>query len=346
MLKIGKDLTISNVLKKVDSYSIFKHYCPGFTKVNECFSSEFRKDSNPSCFIINHKGDLLYVDFGEPPNEYSNKGSYRALDYVARKYGISKYDAAKKINQDFSLGLGCGVVNSVPKYNIIKNSSQYIPPEKKETIIRIKARSFSKIDLDYWSSYGWTLEMLQRANIKPITHYWIDNEKNNNQIFRVGNKLVYSMDYYENNGIFRRKIYLPFNSLKWISNVDDTIVQGWDMLPKEGGNYLFITKGFKDIGPFIRLGYNAIAPNNEKSFIPEKVFFDKIVPRWKTVIIWYDNDDTGKTCSKQFSDKYGLYNFCNPDKTSKDPSDFVKDFGLDRFDKLVKNLLCKTNVGI
>ena len=58
---------------------------------------------------------------------------------------------------------------------------------------------------------------------------------------------------------------------RFISNVNNTIVQGWSLLPKNGSDILFVTKSYKDILTFNMIGYWAIAPNSEHSYIPERV---------------------------------------------------------------------------
>lgn len=336
-------LTKENIFKKITSYDIFKYYCSGFSKVGEMFKSELREDTNPSCCISNISGDLLYTDFGQ--------GSYRCIDYVMAKYNISYIEALHRINSDFSLGLS----TTIP-YNVA--GGVYTPPttygkvqfkEKKPTIIRIKSREFTKQDLDYWYQYLWTKEMLEKANIKSLSHYWIDNDKNANQIYYVDkDEVCFSYEYYWSNDIFRRKIYLPNSRIRFISNIDSSIVQGYHLLPKEGGDILFITSSLKDCGIFWLLGYNAIAPNNEETLFPES-YVEKLKMRWKRIIIFFDNDftkkdNTGVNNAIKFHQKYGFEYYYTPDGTEKDPSDYVKSYGLQAFKELLESKIYSTNI--
>ena len=92
------DLTKENIFKKISSYDIFKAYCENFQEINKKFKSDLRPDdTNPSCYISQIKGDLLYTDFGE--------GSYRAVDYVMRKFNLTFIEALLKLNEDFNLNL-------------------------------------------------------------------------------------------------------------------------------------------------------------------------------------------------------------------------------------------------
>jgi len=330
-------LTKEKIYEKITSFDIFKLYCSGFSKVGEMFKSELRKDSNPSCCISYIDGDLLYTDFGD--------GSMRAIDYVIRKYSLTYGEALYKINKDFKLELGSPVLCDITGLRIAPAThSKVTYTERTPTIIKIKARDFTARDATYWKQYGWTREMLERAKIKSLACYWIDNQKNDNVAYPIGkDELCYSYEYYWNKDIFRRKIYLPESKIRFISNVDDTIVQGYHLLPKEGGDLLFITSSLKDCGEFWLLGYNAIAPNNEETLFPES-YIEKLKARWKRIILWYDNDFTkednpGIKNAMKFSQKYGFEYFYTPDGTEKDPSDFVKSYGLQTFKTLIDGKL-------
>lgn len=331
-----KSLTKENILKHVDSYQLFKTYCTPFKEINVRFKSEFYNDHNPDCVIVVWKGDLLYQDFGE--NE-----KYRIFDYISRKYNISYYESLRKINNDFGLKLGSSVeiehpsLIAIPKVTKIDLKKH----EKRGTVIEISPRNWTENDKKYWSSYKIPLKLLEYHNIKSIGYYRLTNEKKDKAGYPVNAfQLAYSYDYYWHNGIFRRKLYFPNakNGSRFISNVDNTIVQGWTLLPRKGGNILFITKSYKDILIFNLLGYWAIAPNNEGALLPDQVM-QKLMKRWKTIYVWYDNDETGIKKGMDFAQKYHLPFTCNPIGYSKDPSDFVKDHDLKRFDELVSNFL-------
>jgi hypothetical protein len=327
-MEMRPDLNTENVLMRITSYDIFRRYCENFTSPEAKFCSTFRSDPKPSCIIGIVGGDLLYKDFGET-------GSYRAIPYVARKFGVSYRDALQIINEDFSLGLGTSTKALTPISHEAEQFQKKIKENvRKETILKVKYKDFSAKDLSYWGQYYWTLEMLKSVDIKPISHFWIDNERNNFRMFTPWG-LTYTMDYYYHKGVFRRKIYQPFNKeMKFLSNIDETIVQGYKRLDKTG-DMLVITSSLKDCGIFWRLGINAVAPNSESTFLPSE-FLAKYMRRYKRVIIWFDNDyqkegNPGVTNAKKFAEIYGIDYFHTPDNTEKDPSDFAKAYGLTAF---------------
>jgi hypothetical protein len=330
-----KSLTKDNVMKKLDSYQLFKAYCPRFKEIGVKFQSEFRTDPKPSCHIIMWKGDLMYKDFGE-------SDGYRVFDYIARKFNTDYNGALARVNEDFRLGLGGGnISSSSPSLEIPEKASPDLYERaNKKTTIEITPRPWTKADAKYWSKYGIPSRLLNYHNIKSISNYKIDSKRKDNAFYAVNPySLAYSFDYYVHNGVFRRKLYFPQvkGDGKFISNVDDTIVQGWTLLPK-GGNILFITKSYKDILIFNLLGYWAIAPNSELTYIPEPVM-NKIKQRFDNIYCWFDNDAAGIMGATQFSSKFSLRMNHNPLGEPKDPSDFVEKYSLRDFDALVSKFL-------
>jgi hypothetical protein len=330
-------LNKDNIYWKTNDFTIFKHYCNNFQTLNKLFNSPFRKEDNPSCIITVYDGKLWFRDFGLGK-------SFTAIDFVQYLYNLSYYDTLEKINRDLYLGLQSSNINI--KSKPIKFEFTHKLSDNLNTIIKIKSIPFTEEGLNYWESYGWTLDMLIAANIRQIDFFWIvkQNQYTNDKfIIDVRHKLAFSYDYYWHNSIFRRKIYLPLEKNRFYSNVDNTIIQGWDLLPKYNNNELFITSSFKDVGVFWRLNNyysNSIAPNNEIMFIPEDIFWTKIKPRFKRIIAWLNNDSTGIINSLKWAEKYQIEAYFNPIRCPhKDPSDFVKYEGLREFNYLKNELI-------
>jgi len=331
-----KSLTKENILKHLDSYQLFKAYCLNFKNVDRMFKSEFRKDNDPSCHIVMWEGDLLYKDFGE-------KG-YRVFDYIARKFNTDFHGTLRIINKDFNLGLGGS------KTRVASSTAKEIPSkagldtgllEPHPTIIEIQKRRWTKYDREYWAQYEIPPLLLKYHRIWSLDTYRIDSKKQGDITFRVHpEQLAYSFDYYWHNGVFRRKLYFPqaHGRGRFASNVNNTIVQGWTLLPKNKQDILFVTKSYKDILTFNLLGYWAIAPNSEHSFIPDNVM-EKLKQRFSNIYVWFDNDEGGLKGGSGFADKFSLPFTHNPIGEPKDPSDYVKEYSSNQFDKLVTQFL-------
>jgi len=339
MIGFNPPLNKENIYKRITSYDIFKMYCPEFKEIGKKFHGKFRTgDSYPSAQIDYYNGDLLYKDFGE-------RGSSRAIDFVARLYNTDYFGALSIINTDFNLGLGD--VNGKKSLKPVNRQAQKFfekcekISEVSKTKLLIKRREYTNRDLQYWGQYYWTSEMLKSTDIFPVSHFWINKSTKSEITMFKADSLAYSFDYYFHKGIFRRKVYQPFNKkIKFLSNVDSTIVQGYKRL-KRHGDILIITSSLKDCGPFWRLGYDAIATNTEHSFLPIK-FFEKQKSRFKRIIMWFDNDwdkeeNQGVINAKKFSQEYNIEYFHNPDNTPKDPSDFCKEHSLNEFYQMFKS---------
>lgn len=322
MYGVFKELTKENVLDKISSYDIFMKYSEGFEKLGKGFKSPLRDDDkNPSAYIIMYEGDLLFNDFG--------KGSYRAIDFVAEKYNLSFRDALKKINKDFNLGLG-GSMSSITE--IYKPHVKPIFYEKPTTVIKVKRRDWTEDDLDYWwNQYRISFHTLELFSVSPISHFQI------NDVVYKADVLAYNYDYYWEDEVFRRKIYQPYSEYKWFSN-GGKVVQGEGMLSKHG-DLLIITSSLKDVMTLYELGYTAIAPTCETSFVPEH-YFMKQQKRFRKVILFMDSDDTGIKMNKRLSEKWGLFYITIPEQYNcKDISDFVKTYSKNNAKLLLNKLL-------
>lgn len=358
MIKGRPILSKESILSKISSEDIFREYCSPFKNIGEHFNSELRDDPKPSAIIDWIRGDLMYSDFG-------NGLHIRCIEYVKQKFKLSYWEALEKIYNDFKLNeygnisSNCvGNNYTLPKQSSNKSVGQV--RDKSPTIIRIKKRVnedyrergiyYRPYDLKYWEEFYWTEWMLRQSKTFAISHYFLNNHKTNfeDKVYAVGNERAFVYDYYWHQGCMRRKLYFPDRKEnKWISNVDDSIVQLVDVAPKTG-DVLFITSSKKDAGIFWRmqldnmfpgLVIHGVAPNAESVFVDPK-WLNKMKTRWKRIIIWYDNDwdkkdNPGVKHAKKFSEMYGLEYYYNPDYTAKDPSDFSKEKSLLEFKSLV-----------
>jgi hypothetical protein len=322
---IQQSLTKENLLNKIDSYNIFKKYCPEFEEIGKAFKSPLRKtDKNPSSFIIMWDGDLLFKDFGE--------GSYRCISFVMRKYNLSFIAAMQKINADFDLGLKSDVL-IIPDRVFIREAipEEYLE-EKSTSIIAVKRRNWEPHDSEYWfGRYMISRETLEAFSVTPLSHFEI-----NSKLF-FAYRHSYCYDYYWEDGIFRRKIYQPFSKGKWYSN-GGAIVQGEGALPRSG-DLLIITSSLKDVMTLYELGYTSIAPTSESTFVPES-YFQKQESRFKRIVLFMDSDEAGIAANIKFSGKWGLEYISIPASfPAKDISDFVWRYGQEEANRLLTNLI-------
>lgn len=318
-----KQYTYEDILHYVSEEEIAMLYLGISTKKQ--FNSLFRKDPNPSANLYYKNGRLRYNDF---------QVNMTLSDLVMTINNWSYKEYIDHLKRDF-----LSTILSLPKkQRVVKKA-----PKDKKTEIKIKAREFEEYDLDFWGRGGITLDWLKdkRRKIKPIQYFWI------NGFLNVAEKYSYSYDYYWNKGCMRRKIYQPYSTdRKWISNVNATIVQNWDAIPKYNGGKLIITSSYKDAGviecnityPHSRKPIYSLSPNNEGVLLPE-IVVPKIRDRFDDVFVWFDQDAAGHKAAKKYQQMYGYKPIFIPEGWAKDTFEFRDKYGKKEFIKLSNYLM-------
>lgn len=312
-VKTPTNITLDYILSKVTEYDIYIHYLGQF-KVGAIYNSPFRKDKNPSFGIYYSKRtkQLLFKDHGT--GECGN-----IVKFVSLYTGLTNYN---DILQDI-----------VDKLNIttstkLDSSKQYIPSS--ETVIGVVRQNFTLTDINYWSQFHISKETLKKYNVNSIKYYLCNGIVKG--IYKPENPM-YAYKVYNNFKIYRP---LADKYTKWRNNLTEYDIQGYAQLPKKG-DILFITKSMKDVMCLYEMGYTAISPSSESTFIPLDIL-EQLKRRFKRIIILFDRDIAGVKNSRKLSLKHGLEAmFVHKKFNAKDISDAVK---LNGFDK-VKNWLYK-----
>lgn len=326
-MNIREPLTFSNLFKYISDYDIFRYYCPGFKDIKHKFKSPFRQEKQASAVVYaTPTGHLRFNDFVLP--------TMGSVEFVAKLYNITLGEALNKIAIDFKIkeifAVDWGGTNSPSKSPIIHKKEIY---KSKDTNLQVRYKPWSSADLEFWQQYGITLNTLTLFDVHPIDYFWINN------IRFKSDKYAYSYNYYWYKDIYRRKIYQPYsNQVKWVSNGGFNIVQGKSLLPKIG-DLAIITKSLKDVMCLYELGYYAIAPSTEKT-MPNNEYLNKLKSRFSKLILFLDNDETGKLMSVTHSTAYNIPYILIPEETKcKDISDYVKMYGQDKAKQLLQQLI-------
>ena len=328
MIGFGEDLTLNNILDKIQSYDIFKAYCSNFKEIGKNFASELRDDPNPSCVINYYQGDLMYKDFGD-------NSTFRAIDYVKYKYSINFFQVLEKINTDFNLKLGViGVSTSYDtKFRI--SSKKHVSERKEAKVITRQVREFNSDDISFWGQFGISVETLKKFDVEAISAFWID------EVLHIAAKYSYCYNFYWENGVFRRKIYQPFDSSKWTGN-GGKCVQGEGMLP-QNGELLIVTKSLKDVMVLYEMGFISVSPPSESTFLPIE-YYEKQNNRFNKIILLFDNDSSGVKMSRKFSKQLNIQCMFIPLGQGKDISDFVKNNNKELGRKLINSLIYESKL--
>jgi len=75
------------------------------------------------------------------------------------------------------------------------------------------------------------------------------------------------------------------------------------MLPKQGGDYLVITKSLKDVMALYEFGIPAIAPCSENLFVTEAQY-SRLKAKFKRIYLLYDNDLPGVSATRKIHKQY------------------------------------------
>lgn len=298
--KLPDNITLDWILSKVTEYDIYAKYIGQF-KVGMIYNSPFRKDKNPSFGIYYSKRtkQLLFKDHGT--GECGNVIKFVSLFTGKTEYNDILSDIVDKLN----------ITNNTK----LVSSKQYISPT--ETVIGVVRQEFTDVDINYWKQFNISINTLKKFNVNSIKYYLC------NGIVKGTYKRENPMYAYKVYNNF--KIYRPLADkyTKWRNNLTDYDIQGYEQLPQKG-DILFITKSMKDVMCLHEMGYPAVSPSSESTFLPKDVL-EQLKTRFKRIIILFDRDTSGVKRSRKLSRETGLEAmFINKKFKAKDVSDAVK----------------------
>lgn len=298
--KLPDNITLDWILSKVTEYDIYVKYIGQF-KVGMIYNSPFRKDKNPSFGIYYSKRtkQLLFKDHGT--GECGNVIKFVSLFTGKTEYNDILSDIVDNLN----------ITNNTK----LVSSKQYIPPT--ETVIGVVRQEFTDVDINYWKQFNISINTLKKFNVNSIKYYLC------NGIVKGTYKRENPMYAYKVYNNF--KIYRPLADkyTKWRSNLTDYDIQGYEQLPQKG-DILFITKSMKDVMCLHEMGYPAVSPSSESTFLPKDVL-EQLKTRFKRIIILFDRDVAGVKRSRKLSRETGLEAiFINKKFKAKDVSDAVE----------------------
>ena len=263
------------------------------------YKNPFRKDSKAGChFAYNSSGSLRFVDYATEQVFFD----CFAIAHLAT--GLPFHDLISAIYNDMKVYAN--------KIEIFSKSASV----KLDTDIRTRLMMFDDFDVNYFGEYGITLPILDYFDVKKCEKVWINgrvwkSSKKGNPIYRYRQK-------------DRFKIYLPFEKKedKFRTNYYGGLLDGWMQLPVVG-DLVFLLKGYKDVMAFYALGDTSVGVRSETTLISLNAL-NLLKARFKFIIPWMDNDETGKQMLIKYQETYGLKGICNPDWAPKDPSDWIK----------------------
>lgn len=307
---------LSDLLSKLTDYEIFSYYMGDFT-VGKLYNSPLRHDDKMPSFAVfrGRRGNLMFKDHGTGL-------SGTAVTFVKEMKNIhTDAELEKELLRIIKATAPTSTIESTREYKYRGNAD-----------IGIVRQEFTDVDLAYWSKFGIKQTTLDKYQVFSIKYFLC------NKIVSGIYKDTNPMYAYKVNDKF--KIYRPFNSkyTKWRTNLTNCDVQGYAQLPSGKRKLLIITKSLKDVMVLHEMGYDAISPSSETTFIPNNMLA-QLRGKYKNILILYDRDKTGMMKARDYSKEYGLHAFFVHKKfKAKDISDAVELNGFDT----VKTWLNKT----
>lgn len=329
-LKVEEKLNQAFILSKISQEQIFAFYL-GSNFKKKIFCSPLRCDKRPTVSIYKNKnGNLIYKDF-------ATGQSLNCFEFIKQKFGCDYFQALRIIANDFGLIKDTSINKN--KGEII--SKDYKIKDKEFSNIQVEIQDFSEQELKWWNKYGITSEILKKYKVYSCKHIFLNGQlvaksQQNCPIFGYyGSKIKENKQVYE---LWR--CYFPKRHEKrFMSNYPSKKIQGYEQLPKIG-NICVITKSMKDVMCLNSLGIPACAPCSETIFVSETIL-SNLKKRFKYLIVFYDNDETGIKFMNKIKQKYPelIYTWIPRKYECKDISDFYKKYKRKKTENLIKEFL-------
>ena len=320
VLTVPKNLTKELIENKISQETLISNYY-GVPIQKGLFCAKHRSDKHPTCcYFRNKKNRIVIKDFG---SDYYGDWIY----VVMNKFNCSYTEALSIAANDFG-------IQKIPnlKKNTVKLTEEKLP-ENSPAIIRVETRPFQKYELDWWNRFGISEKTLNKFRVFSCKNIWL-----NGHLFHLETQNQLIFGYYGGikDGVEQWKIYFPSRKWKWINNRDSTQLQGARNLPKNGGDYIVITKSLKDVMLLYEFGIPAVAPNSENQFVTESQL-EKIKSKFKTILVFYDNDLAGiqGMCRIKKIHPELKFAFIPKKYEAKDISDFYKKYGKQKTKELI-----------
>lgn len=310
MISSGKPSVSLEDIYKVTTEAEIVHYYLGITSIPCKINSPLRLDRSPSFGLFSPNGSrITWIDFST-----GERGGI--FDLLSRMWNTDFKDTLARIYNDFSEFNGSTKIESTvgitttPHVNIGSN----------DTIMECKVREWRKHDIEYWKSYGVSLEWLKYANVYPISH---------KIIIKKGQRYVFGADKYAyafaefKEGKTTLKIYQPYNKqgFKWANKHDRSVISLWTKVPSTGDK-VCICSSLKDaLCLWSNTGIPALAIQGEGYAISDTAI-SELKRRFQNIYILLDNDEAGLKDAKLLASKTGFTNIVLPNiNGAKDISD-------------------------
>ena len=315
-------VSLDDILSKVTEANILSYYL-GVTEVPCIINSPLRQDRHPSFGVYSPNGRRIYY------TDLSTRDRGGLFDLLGHMWNCSYKEVLTRINEDISKFNGSASIHTYTPCTV-RSTSTY----NRDTDLQCKIRDWRDYDIEYWASYGISLEWLKYAEVYPISHKIVI--KGSQRYVFVADKYAYA--YVEHKeGKVTLKIYQPFNKAgyKWSNKHDRSVISLWTKVP-EYGDKICICSSLKDA---LCLWANANIPSlsiQGEGYNMSDTAISELKRRYKEIYILLDNDEAGLKDGLSLSESTGFTNVVLPKfEGGKDISDAFKILGKEKWLKLI-----------
>lgn len=310
MISSGESSVSLEDIYRVTTEAEITHYYLGISSIPCKISSPLRLDRSPSFGLFSPNGSrITWIDFSS-----GERGGI--FDLLGKMWNTNFKETLARIYKDFSKFKGTTKIEPTGHTPM----TPHISTGNNDVIMECKVREWRKHDIEYWESYGISLEWLKYANVHPISH---------KIIIKKGQRYVFGADKYAyayaefKDGKTTLKIYQPYNKqgFKWSNKHDRSVISLWTKIPPTGDR-VCICSSLKDaLCLWSNTGIPALAIQGEGYTISDTAV-SELKRRFKNVYILLDNDEAGLKDAKILASKTRFTNIVLPNiNGAKDVSD-------------------------
>lgn len=301
-------------------------YYLNISSIPSLINSPLRMDCKPSFSIFSPDGiNVNYRDF-------STGECGRIWTLLAKMWNCSYREVQRRVYNDLgnkSYGTKIGIGNFQSRRGVKINS----PID-----MQCKVREWKDYDIEYWASYGISINWLKYADVYPISH---------KIVIKDGISMVFGADKYAyayaefKEGKTTLKIYQPFNTkgFKWANRHDKSVISLWTKVP-EYGDKVCICSSLKDaLCLWANTGIPALAVQGE-GYTMSNTAVSELKRRFTEVYICFDNDTPGIKDAEILATKTKFTNVVLPEfKGGKDIADMFRVLNdKEKFKQIMLNL--------
>ena len=274
-------ITLEDVLARTTEFDILYHYF-NVSDLPTIIHSPLRQDNRPSFGLYTLDGKRVHY------TDLATKDRGGLFDLLMKYWGESYKDMLNHLWKDLP-----NFSNANVQFNSMKSERtyQYQSIKSRNIDLQCKVREWKDYDIEYWTSYGISLEWLKYADIYPISH---------KIVIRDGQRYIFGADKYAYAYVERKegkvtlKIYQPYNKggYKWSNRHDRSVISLWTKVP-EYGDKICICSSMKDaLCLWANTGIPALAIQGE-SYGMSNTAISELKRRYKEVFIALDGDKAG-----------------------------------------------------